>query len=63
MNINLREDTDELTQVLQGLHMNQIIGINDDRVDEDGPNDIDISRINGSARKGHRQTPYFTETR
>jgi hypothetical protein len=44
------EDTDELTQVLQGLHMSQILGIDDDGADEDGPNDIDISRMNGSAR-------------
>jgi len=44
------EDTDELTQALQGLHMSQILGIDDDRADGQGPNDIDISRMNGSAR-------------
>ena len=43
------EDTDELTQALQGLHMSQILGIDDDGAEE-GPNDIDISRMNGSAR-------------
>ena len=30
--------------------MSQILGIDDDGADEDGPNDIDISRMNGSAR-------------
>jgi len=44
------EDTEELTQALQSLHMSQILGIDDDGADEDGPNDIDISRMNGSAR-------------
>ena len=44
------EDANELTQALQGLHMSQILGIDDDRADEEGPNDIDISRMNGAAR-------------
>ena len=30
--------------------MSQILGIDDERVDEEGPNDIDILRMNGSAR-------------
>ena len=30
--------------------MSQILGINKDGADEEGPNDIDISRMNGSAR-------------
>ena len=44
------EDATELTQALQGLHMSQILGIDDDGADEAGPNDIDISRMNGTAR-------------
>ena len=44
------DDATELTQALQGLHMSQIPGIDDDRADEEGPNDIDISRMNGAAR-------------
>ena len=38
------EDTEELTQALQGLHMSQILGIDDDGADENDPNDIDISK-------------------
>ena len=44
------EDANELTQALQGLHMSQLLGIDDDGADEEGPNDIDISRMNGAAR-------------
>ena len=44
------EDANELTQALQGLHMSQILGIDDDGADEEGPNDLDISRMNGTAR-------------
>ena len=35
------EDAEELTQALQGLLMSQILDIDDDSADEDGPNDID----------------------
>ena len=44
------EDADELTQALQGLHISQILGIDDDGADEEGPNDIVISRMNDKAR-------------
>ena len=30
--------------------MSQLLGIDDDGADDDGQNDIDISRMNGSAR-------------
>ena len=38
------EDANKLTQALQGLHMSQILGIDDDGEDEEGANDIDISK-------------------
>ena len=44
------EDTEGLTQALQGLHISQTLGIDNDGANEEGPNDIDISRLNGSAR-------------
>ena len=46
------DDTEELTQVLQGLHMSQILDIDDNGANEEGPYDIhvDISRMNGAAK-------------
>ena len=44
------EDTEELTQALQGLHMSQILGIDDVGAVEERPNEIGISSMNESAR-------------
>jgi len=46
------EDAEELTQALQGLHMSQILGVDDNGSDDDVPNGIDISiiRISRTAR-------------
>ena len=44
------EDAEELTQALEGLLMSQILDIDDESVDEDGPNDIDTSRMNETTR-------------
>jgi len=44
------EDTKELTQALKDLHVRQILRIDYDRADEEGLNDIDISRMNDSSR-------------
>ena len=35
----------ELSQAMQGLHMRDMLGYDDDGADEDGVNDIDITRI------------------
>ena len=35
----------ELSQALQGLHMRDILGYDDDGADEDGVDDIDITHI------------------
>ena len=35
----------ELSQVMQGLHMRDMLGYDDDGADEDGVNDKDISRM------------------
>ena len=44
------EDAEELTQALEGLLMSQILDIDDESADEDGPNDIDTSRMNETTR-------------
>ena len=33
-------NTDDMIQVLQGLHISELLGFEDDGVDEEGPNDI-----------------------
>ena len=38
-------DTIELSQAMQGLHMHDMLGYEDDGADEDGVNDIDITRM------------------
>ena len=35
----------ELSQAMQGLHMRDMLGYDDDGADEDGGNDIDITRM------------------
>ena len=35
----------ELSQAMQGLHMRDMLGYDDDGADEDGVNDIDITRM------------------
>jgi hypothetical protein len=42
-------DEDQLTQAIQGLHLSEILGFDDDGADEEGPNDIDISRMTENA--------------
>ena len=42
-------DPDELIQALQGLHLSEILEFADDSADEDGQNDIGISRMNTSS--------------
>jgi hypothetical protein len=42
---------DELIQALQGLHMSEILGFEDDGADEEGPNDIDIQLMGNTANE------------
>ena len=44
-------DPDERIQALQGLHMSDILGYDDDGADEAGPNDIEISRMDADGEK------------
>ena len=44
---------DELIQALQGLHMSEILGFEDDGADEEGPNDIDIQLMGNTANEDY----------
>jgi len=48
----MTDNEDTATQALQGLHMSQILGVDDNGSDDDVPNGIDISiiRISRTAR-------------
>ena len=47
-----RIPTDDMIQALQGLHISELLGFEDDGADEEGPNDMDapLRAIQGGAK-------------